>query len=246
MIPTRLLFTMAFLTLSSGCSSFAAIHLGDPFGEHMVLQQGAQVPIWGSGAPAGDTVRVSIAGQSATARSDWSGSWLVLLGPMKAGGPYQLLIEVGGYGPIIPSSAANSRGGVELNDVLVGEVRIAMERPGRNSSAMRKGEPKTKGNSSAWIRIFEPPAQPADRTRSATHGHWVVDSQYSTAISLKESVYFARKLYEELRIPIGVIDRSVGEGLALKYNDFSSVWPKAPDVRNRLALLKLHISSWQG
>ena len=245
MIPTRLLFTMAFLTLSSGCSSFAAIHLGDPFGEHMVLQQGAQVPIWGSGAPAGDTVRVSIAGQSATARSDWSGSWLVLLGPMKAGGPYQLLIEVGGYGPIIPSSAANSRGGVELNDVLVGEVRIAMKRPG-HSSAMRDAETKTNGNSSAWIRIFEPAALPADGTRSATHGHWVVDSQYSTAISLKESVYFARKLYEELRIPIGVIDRSVGEGLALKYNDFSSVWPKAPDVRNRLALLKLHISSWQG
>jgi hypothetical protein len=50
---------------------------------------------------------------------------MVQLAPMKAGGPYQMLIEIGGMGPLIPSSAANSRGGVELNDVLIGDVWLA-------------------------------------------------------------------------------------------------------------------------
>src|SRR5271154_1673859 len=110
------LFTAVVLLLWFCLPGMAAVRLAAPFGEHMVLQQGVPVPIWGTGAPGGDTVRVSMAGQSVTAKSDWQGRWLVVLLPMKAGGPFQMLVQVGGYGPLIASSAANVRGGLELND----------------------------------------------------------------------------------------------------------------------------------
>jgi sialate O-acetylesterase len=125
MISLRHLSVATALFLWSAGAGVAAITLPSPFGEHMVLQQGVPVPIWGAGCPGGDNVTVSIAGQSVTTRSDWAGKWMVQLAPMKAGGPYQMLIEIGGMGPLIPSSAANSRGGVELNDVLIGDVWLA-------------------------------------------------------------------------------------------------------------------------
>ena len=95
----------------------------------MVLPHDVPVMLWGSGAPGGDTVRVSIAGQTAVARSDWQGRWMVRLAPLKPGGPFQMVVQIGGLGKLVPSSAANTTDGLELNDVLVGEVLFASMLP---------------------------------------------------------------------------------------------------------------------
>jgi hypothetical protein len=94
--------------LPLGLWAQGGIRMASPFGEHMVLQQGVPVPIWGTGCPGGENVAVSIAGQNASARCDWSGKWIVYLAPMKGGGPYQLLIHIGAT-RVIPSPAATSR-----------------------------------------------------------------------------------------------------------------------------------------
>jgi sialate O-acetylesterase len=183
----------------------AAVRLGTPFGEHMVLQQGVPVPIWGTGAPGGDTVNVSIAGQNVTAKSDWEGRWMVILAPMKAGGPSQMLIQIGGYGPLIPSSAANSRGGAELNDVVIGEVRQMPPQSSAMGSSAKNRDSENAAASSAWIRVFKSPAR-ADDLQTAASGQWTVAlpgavSNYSAA-----SYAFALDLYNKLHVPIGVIE----------------------------------------
>ncbi|MCA9136231.1 MAG: hypothetical protein KDB00_05720 [Planctomycetales bacterium] len=45
------------------------------FTDHMVLQRGINVPVWGWASP-GDKVNVSIAGQTATAIADDDGRWM--------------------------------------------------------------------------------------------------------------------------------------------------------------------------
>ena len=194
----------------------AAVRLAAPFGEHMVLQQGVVVPIWGTGAPGGDTVRVSFDGQSVTTHSDWEGRWLVNLSPMKAGGPYQMMIEVGGLGPIVPSSAANSRGGAELNDVVVGEVRVlpsayggAVNQASGATTSTQQWQPILRESTeapSAWIRIFE---------SSNQTGHWRVQSIDSAAGGSADAYSYARQLYKQLHVPVGVIENSTGLASAL-------------------------------
>jgi sialate O-acetylesterase len=190
------------LILSSVPPGMASVRLAPPFGEHMVLQQGVPVPIWGTGAPGGDTVRVSMAGQSMTATSDWEGRWMVVLAPMKAGGPYQMLIQVGGRGPVRPSSAANDRDGAELNDVVVGEVRVLQQQ-----SIAEKGQGSAKDSTPAanglpaWIRIYKYPRQ----VDHAVPVRWTVAS-LDPAPSLSATSYaLARILHDKLHVPIGVI-----------------------------------------
>jgi hypothetical protein len=163
--------------VGGAAEGMAAITLASPFGEHMVLPQGVRLRIWGAGCPGGDSVGLSIAGQRAVARSDWAGSWQVELPPLKAGGPYQLLISAGG-GAMVPTSAANSRGGVELNDVLVGDVWLTA-----GASAVPAAGPGPQ-----WVRVFRVSGQ---------RGQWVTAAQ---------DTRLPGSLHGEAKSPVGLID----------------------------------------
>ncbi|SVB22121.1 uncharacterized protein METZ01_LOCUS174975, partial [marine metagenome] len=52
----------------------AEVKLPSVFGDHMVLQQGQRLPVWGWAEP-GESVTVSIAGQSHTTEADKNGAW---------------------------------------------------------------------------------------------------------------------------------------------------------------------------
>jgi sialate O-acetylesterase len=187
----------------------AILELGTPFGEHMVLQQGVPIPIWGTGAPGGDTVRVSFHGQSVTAKSDWEGRWMVTLAPMKAGGPFQMVVEIGGYGPLISSSAANSREGLELNDVVVGEVRVMPPDFRAKQQDLRMATKKAPANGegpSSWLRVV-------DSSRRDGEGWRVYSLDLASENSAAEYA-FARELYKQLRVPIGVIENLGESGMA--------------------------------
>src|SRR5207244_9698332 len=56
--------------------SRADVRLAGIFGDHMVLQQGVWLPVWGEAA-AGERVTVSAAGQTASVRAAADGRWRV-------------------------------------------------------------------------------------------------------------------------------------------------------------------------
>jgi hypothetical protein len=84
--------------------------LSNVFGEHMVLQAGAPIEVWGF-APPNAVVTVSLRGvNNATAVSSPGGTWRVTLGAEAAGGPFSL-------------SASSSDGeATNFVDVFVGTV----------------------------------------------------------------------------------------------------------------------------
>jgi sialate O-acetylesterase len=51
------------------------------FGDHMVLQQGTTLPVWGSAAP-GERVSVSFADRHGETVADATGRWRVTLRPI--------------------------------------------------------------------------------------------------------------------------------------------------------------------
>ena len=80
------------------------------FSDHMVLQQGREVAVWGK-ADAGEKISVALAGKGATTTSDAHGSWIVHLPALSAGGPFTLSIR--------------GKKEILIKDVMIGEVWIA-------------------------------------------------------------------------------------------------------------------------
>src|ERR1035437_8961167 len=85
------------------------------FGDNMVLQRGKPNAIWGWSLP-GDSVRVAIGENSATATAGADGKWQARIQPPPAGGPYTVKI-------------AGGQQSVELHEVLVGDVGSARASP---------------------------------------------------------------------------------------------------------------------
>src|SRR5262249_43060807 len=97
--------------VAAGAPARAEVKVPAAFGDHMVLQQGVAVPVWGTAAP-GEQVTVKFRGQEVQATAGKDGKWQVKLEAMKAT-PKQKGTE------LVVAGAKNS---VTFQDVLVGEV----------------------------------------------------------------------------------------------------------------------------
>ena len=109
-VVCAVVFSMTFL---SAARLGADVKPHSLISDHMVIQRGMRTPVWGTAEP-GERVTVSIAAQSAKTTADKTGSWMVKLKPMKAGGPHEMTIA--------------GKNTIKLKNVMVGEhrfVRIA-------------------------------------------------------------------------------------------------------------------------
>ncbi len=100
--------SIAILLLAS--ASHAAVTLPALLTDHMVVQRGIPVHIWGKAAP-GEDVTVAFHGDSKSTKTSAIGTWGVYLAPAEAGGPFEVSIK-----------GSNQ---ITLKDVLVGDVWVA-------------------------------------------------------------------------------------------------------------------------
>lgn len=101
----RSMFTLA--SLFCFLSTFSQVQPASVFGDHMVLQQGMPVPVWGR-AKAGDKIKIKFNDQLQTIKADKEGRWKVTLTSMKSGGPHQMVIE--------------GKNKIVFEDIYIGEV----------------------------------------------------------------------------------------------------------------------------
>jgi len=172
-----------------------AIELGAPFGDNAVLQRQMPLPVWGWGKP-GVRVTVEFAGQKKTATADKQGKWMLKLDKLKASfEPAEMVIS------------DNAGRKVTLKNILVGEVWMASGQSNMQwkvaKSSCNKLRVKAKGNV-APIREFEVTSvyaslHPIERAR----GEWK-NGDYTNYSAI--AFAFAHKLYEELDVPIGILN----------------------------------------
>src|SRR5215207_8420888 len=96
------------VVLAIASPALAQLRPNPLFADGAVLQRGVRLPVWGTGARAGERVTVSLGGQRATATAGADGAWRARLAPLGAGGPYTLAV-------------AGERDTVRVRDVMVGE-----------------------------------------------------------------------------------------------------------------------------
>ena len=175
----------------------ADVELPALISDGMVLQSDRPVPIWGRAAP-GESVRVVLLDQFHTAVADDRGEWSVQLDALPVGGPHQLAVL--GSNTIV------------VEDVWIGEVWL-----GSGQSNMRMTVAYSDGYEDAWkradlprIRMFREMSLPAEEPDWRGSGRWVVCAPDTFGDFSGTLFYFGRRLYDELDVPVGLIDSSVG------------------------------------
>ncbi len=178
----------------------ATLRLPAVFGDHMVLQSGQPVPIWGW-APPHAPVRVCFADQCQTTVANAVGRWRVELAPLAPSAAASALVIEG---------AADQR--LRLQDVLVGEVWLCS-----GQSNMALPVPETEGGAQAaadarapLIRLLRVPERVAMEPQTDTEAAWTPATPASLASFSAVGYYFAQELQRRSDTPVGVVQAAYG------------------------------------
>lgn len=181
----------------------AEVTLNSLFTDHMVLQQQANVPVWGRARP-GEAVTVSFKQQTVKTTADAAGKWLVKLAKEPAGGPY--VLRVAGDNALV------------VHDVLVGEVWLCS---GQSNMERQLGPRPPQLPLVAWeqerdaanyplIRQYTVPQRYAPDKLDDAHGSWQVCSPQTVVDFTAVGYFFAKNLYNERKVAIGILNASFG------------------------------------
>ncbi len=189
-----LLITFISLTIVG----FSQVKPATIFGDHMVLQRNKPIRIWGD-ASAGENITVSLAGQSAKVKAGKAGTWQLALPPMTHGGPYTLTIK--------------GKNEIVFTDVLIGEVWLCsgqsnMEWIVKNTDNASKEI--ANANFPQIRHIAIPKATSLSPVKNIKSANWEICSPASVANFTAVGYFFAREIYQQLNIPIGLINSSWG------------------------------------
>ncbi len=197
----RSLAIVALLLLSAGVD--AAVKLPAVISANMVLQREEPVQVWGW-ADAGEKVTVTFAGQSVSTTADAQGNWSVKLKPMKASSEGRPLTVKG----------ANE---IKLDNVLVGEVWIASGQSNMQWTVSRSANAQKEIAAADYphIRFFTVRREPFPKPQNDTVGQWLPVSPETAKGDLTAVGYFfARELYKELNVPVGILNTNWGGTVA--------------------------------
>lgn len=183
-----------FLTLSAP----ATVTLPAIFKHHMVLQRDQPVPVWGWAEP-GQEINVKFAEQAKIAHADKNGRWKVVLDPMPASSDPEIL-RVSGQSTEV------------IRDVVVGDVWLCS---GQSNMAMTvKGvdgaEKEIAAADFPLIRMFFVQSFTATTPQEQCKGVWQNCSPRTIPNFSAAAYFFGRELHQKLKVPIGLINSSVG------------------------------------
>jgi sialate O-acetylesterase len=188
-----LLILLAFsLTLLQ--KSQAQFRVSRLIGDGMVMQRGAEVPVWGWALP-GERVTVNIDGRRHSSVADAEGRWKVVLGALQAPGPYEMQIQGPGESVVV-------------RDILVGDVWVAS---GQSNMEWAVADADGIAVEDSAIRQFKVPRSWSDEPEdSLAGGGWeVADTEHIPAFTAV-GYYFAHSLRDSIDVPIGIINTSWG------------------------------------
>ena len=185
----------------------ADIKLPAIIGDHMVLQQQSKAPLWGWADP-GETVEVKVSWSSKLGRvtAGENGKWRVDVQTPTAGGPYTITLT--------------GRNEITLMDVLIGEVWLCsgqsnMQMPLKHPTPgydvpVINNEEEIRNANYPDIRLFLVPYTAVDAPEDVGKGEWKRCTPDSVDRFSAIGYFFARRLHQELGVPVGMIAASQG------------------------------------
>jgi sialate O-acetylesterase len=180
--------------------SYSQVRLPKLISDGMVLQRETNVKIWGW-ASADEKIVIQFIGSTYHTSANSNGEWEVMLPELKAGGPYVMQIN-----------ASNS---TTINDILVGDVWVCSGQS--NMQFSMRGlvtiyPDDIKNSENQFIRQFMVSQGFSLKAKGTDFrsGKWQYANPNSVLNFTAAGYYFAKKLYEIYKVPIGLINASVG------------------------------------
>lgn len=168
------------------------------FSDNMVIQRNKTIEIWGK-ADAGEKVTVAFRNQKNYTTTDNSGNWKISLKPEKEGGPFEM--KISGKNEIV------------FRNILIGDVWLCsgqsnMEWVLKNTEGY---ENEVSQKTFPEIRHIKIPknmsAFPQDNTLET---NWNIADSETIGEFSAVAYFFAKKMYEETGIPVGLINSTWG------------------------------------
>jgi sialate O-acetylesterase len=184
-----------------GTAARAAVKPHALFSDNMVLQQGMEVPVWGTASP-GERVTVTFGGQKASTTAK-DGRWMVRLRPLKASSTASRMTIAG-------------ENTVNIGNVLVGEVWIASGQSNMQWPVRASADPDRviAAATDTQIRLITVPRRATDAPQADVQASWVECSPQTVPDFSAVAYHFGRTLRAKLGVPVGLISTNYGGTLA--------------------------------
>lgn len=215
--------------------AFAKIQLPKVLGDNMVLQQHAEVKLWGKSDSKKDIViKTSWDDKTYKTKADGAGNWMVQVQTIEAGGPYTISFDDGDK--------------LVLNDILLGEVWVCSGQSNMEFTIRGFIHQYTDGILGTLkqsvhypnVRLFtvekHSVATPQDDCKD---GEWKQSSYENVLHFSAVAYYFGRMLNEALDVPVGVITTNWGGSRIETWMTEKSI-QETPGINHQLAM------SWEG
>lgn len=229
-------FLRILILLFVSTSACADIKLPQLISNRMVLQRDVELKVWGW-ANAEEKVTLSFNGKKLKSKAGKDGKWLIVLPSMKAGGPYSMTFT--------------GQNTITLKDILIGDVYfcagqsnmvLAMER-------LKENYPnEVKNDNFPEIRNFFIPTK-SDVTKEyddLPKGEWKSAQGQGLLEFGGVTYFFAKKLYQKYKVPIGIINSSVG-GTPIEawmsqdaFNEFPVIQSQIKNFRDTVYMNRLN------
>jgi len=235
-ISTRRLISIFLFLLST--STFSQVRLPRLISDGMVLQRGAAAKIWGWAA-SNEEVSVHFIDSTYRTKANQAGDWSVTLSGLKAGGPYILQIK-----------ASNV---VTVNDVMIGDVWVCSGQS--NMELLMKGvrpiyENEIANSNNVFIRQFYVPQTYNFSTpqKDLPYGSWKSANPRNVLDFSAVAYFFGKALYEKYKVPIGLINSSLGGSPAESWmsegalKDFPAYYKEAQRFKDSTVIKQIETS----
>ena len=190
---------VSFLTLPAIAAEGDTLKVASIFGDHMVVQAGKPIPVWGWAKP-GTKVEVKLlAAKSVTATAGKDGRWIAKVRPVKTGQTGTMTV-----------SSGDAK--IVAKDVLVGEVWLCS---GQSNMDVRvKGSNNAEQEIAAanypQVRMFTVTKEVAIGLKQDVQGKWEVCSPETVGHFSAVGYFFGREIHQQLKVPVGLIHSSMG------------------------------------
>jgi sialate O-acetylesterase len=177
--------------------AFADVQLPGIISDHMVLQRGAPVRIFGKAQP-GEAVTVTFRGQSAQTTTDAIGRWEVWLNPLTPGAAADMSIK--------------GTNVVTVADVLVGDVWVGSGQSNMHWTVRDSDNADAEIAAANYpqIRLFYVPRKTSAAPVDDVDAKWIVCSPESVPGFSAVLYYFGREMHKDAKVPMGLVYSSWG------------------------------------
>jgi sialate O-acetylesterase len=210
-------------------SLHAAVKPNSLFTDGAVLQQGIELPVWGT-ANDGEKVTVELNGQTATTVAT-QGKWMVRLEPQRAGGPYELRVT--------------GENNVVAKNIMIGEVWLCSGQsnmqfalksfPNLISEAAQANHP--------GLRFFSVGQNPSVLPSSEIEGRWIECTPQSAADFSATAYFFGRDLQKAVGVTVGLIRSARGGTPAQAWTSLEGLEAE-PELAGYVAEIKQLIAAY--